>query len=103
MRGAVSGLCLLAAATSAAQAGALVRHLRFFHSARPLALTMHDEGAARLRSDAAPLLGQMEPHYQPRPSGLDRIDPSALRVWGAEIVGEGVKGGAVVSLTWPTD
>jgi hypothetical protein len=40
--------------------------------------------------------------YTSRPSGLDRIDPANMRVFGGEIGGNGVKGGAVVSLTWPT-
>lgn len=100
MRGAVTGLCLLAATANVAQAGALDRHLRLFHSAHSFALTMHDN-APRLRADANPLLGHAEPRYRPRPSGLDRIDPSVMRVWGGEIGGNGVKDGAVVSLTWP--
>ena len=42
-------------------------------------------------------------HYVAQPSGLDRIDPASLRMFGGEIGGNGVKGGAVVSLSWPTD
>jgi len=42
------------------------------------------------------------PRYMARPSGFDRIDPASMRVFGGEIGGNGVKGGAVVSLTWPT-
>jgi hypothetical protein len=33
----------------------------------------------------------------------DRFDPANLRVFGGAIGGNGVKGGAVVSLSWPTE
>jgi hypothetical protein len=41
--------------------------------------------------------------YAGRASGLDRIDPADFEVFGAEIGGNGVQGGAVVSLSWPTE
>ena len=59
-------------------------------------LSRHDLAAE------APPLDTAIPHYLARPSGLDRIDPANMRVLGGEIGGNGVKGGAVVSLTWPT-
>jgi hypothetical protein len=34
---------------------------------------------------------------------LDRIDPASLWIFGGEIGGNGVKGGAVVSLTWSSE
>ena len=33
----------------------------------------------------------------------DRFDPANLKVFGGAIGGNGVKGGAVVSLSWPTE
>jgi len=53
-------------------------------------------------SAGAQLLDTPTPHYVVQPSGLDRVDPANMRVFGGEIGGNGVKGGAVVSLTWPT-
>jgi hypothetical protein len=41
--------------------------------------------------------------YAGHASGLDRIDPADFKVFGAEIGGNGVQGGAVVSLSWPTE
>ena len=41
--------------------------------------------------------------YVGHASGLDRIDPADFKVFGAEIGGNGVQGGAVVSLSWPTE
>lgn len=102
MRGAITGLLLIAVTGCTAKAGVLSRHLLRLHSGHSFTITMHETGAPRFQQEAAPLLSRAEPHYQPQPSGLDRIDPSAMRVWGGEIGGEGVKGGAVVSLTWPT-
>lgn len=99
MRGAIAGLFALAATATDAEAGNLAKHS--LH--RPFVLTMRDNAASPARGDAAPLLGHFEPHYRPQASGLDRIDPSAMQVWGGQIGGEGVKGGAVVSLTWPTE
>ena len=34
---------------------------------------------------------------------VDRFDPANLKVFGGAIGGNGVKGGAVVSLSWPTE
>ena len=49
------------------------------------------------------MLGHTDSHYQARPSGLDRFDPASMRMFGGQVGGNGVKGGAVVSLTWPTE
>jgi hypothetical protein len=51
----------------------------------------------------APILPGSPSHYIARASGLDRIDPADMRVLGGQIGGNGVQGGAVVSLTWPTE
>jgi hypothetical protein len=55
------------------------------------------------RAENAEPAGGASLHYVVQPSGLDRIDPANMRMFGGEIGGNGVKGGAVVSLTWPTD
>ncbi len=58
-------------------------------------------GGAGVR-DPAPLFAAQHGSYVARASGLDRIDPADFRMLGGQIGGNGVKGGAVVSLTWPT-
>lgn len=103
MRGVITGLFVLAAMAVSAHAGDLARHaVHPLHPAHSFVLRLHDERVPAAGRDAAPLLGIADMHYQARPSGLDRIDPSTMRVFGGEIGGEGVKGGAIVSLTWPT-
>ncbi|MBV8798524.1 MAG: hypothetical protein JOY77_11135 [Alphaproteobacteria bacterium] len=52
---------------------------------------------------ATPLLARANAHYAVQASGLDRIDPAAFQLFGGQIGGNGVQGGAVVSLTWPTE
>ena len=99
MRGVIAGAFLLAASAAAAQASDLA--VRQAH-ARLLVLTPKRDGAVFRYRDAPLMLGHTEPHYQARPSGLDRFDPSAMRMFGGQIGGNGVKGGAVVSLTWAT-
>jgi hypothetical protein len=42
-------------------------------------------------------------HYVAHASGLDRIDPASMTLLGGQIGGNGVQGGAVVSLSWPTE
>ena len=60
--------------------------------------------ASDYRADSeAPSFSDSRMRYTAYPSGLDRIDPGTIRVLGGEIGGNGVKGGAVVSLTWPTE
>lgn len=98
MRSIVVGVVLLAASAAGAQAGIPARHL----ANRPFVVTVHGFAAPRLSGDAAPLLGHAAMRYEAQPSGLDRFDPASVRVLGGEIGGNGVKGGAVVSLTWPT-
>lgn len=53
-------------------------------------------------ADETPLLIAAKGRYMARASGFDRIDPGNMQVFGGQIGGNGVKGGAVVSLTWPT-
>src|SRR6185503_14268262 len=52
--------------------------------------------------DAVPLFVAPRGRYVARASGLDRIDPASMTMLGGQIGGNGVQGGAVVSLTWPT-
>jgi len=42
-----------------------------------------------------------ELHYRPDADTLTHFDPTNMRVFGGTVGGNGVKGGAVVSLTWP--
>jgi hypothetical protein len=42
-----------------------------------------------------------ELHYRPDADVLTHFDPTNLKVLGGAVGGNGVKGGAVVSLTWP--
>ena len=51
----------------------------------------------------APTFDERDVGYAGRASGLDRIDPADFKVFGGEIGGNGVQGGAVVSLSWPTE
>ena len=53
-------------------------------------------------TNAAPVFAAPRGGYVARASGLDRIDPSSFTMLGGQIGGNGVQGGAVVSLTWPT-
>jgi hypothetical protein len=55
------------------------------------------------RNAEAPTLATPQIRYLARPSGLDRIDPADLKIFGAQIGGNGVQGGAVVSLSWPAE
>jgi hypothetical protein len=62
-----------------------------------------EQAFARPRMVESPTLDAGQIHYAARVSGLDRIDPADFKVFGAEIGGNGVQGGAVVSLSWPTE
>jgi len=42
-----------------------------------------------------------ELHYRPHAGTLTHFDPTDMKVLGGAVGGNGVKGGAVVSLTWP--
>jgi hypothetical protein len=83
-----------------------LRQQRFFVSeadARPIAPSMlfvHDgPPAAEAPTYAAGV--RFELRYRVETS--DRFDPANLKVFGGAIGGSGVKGGAVVSLSWPTE
>jgi hypothetical protein len=95
-------MTLLAAAPFAAQAAALP--LDVPRTAVLLLTTDHSaEGFERPQTPEAPTLAGPQTHYLVRASGLDRIDPADLKVFGAQIGGSGVQGGAVVSLSWPAE
>lgn len=57
-------------------------------------------GPALMQTDAPDLAAA--PSYTPHGTTLGRFDPSQLRILGGEIGGGGVQGGAIVSLSWPT-
>jgi hypothetical protein len=62
-----------------------------------------EQDFAHPRMAELPTFETRQIHYAARASGLDRIDPADFKVLGAEIGGNGVQGGAVVSLSWPTE
>jgi hypothetical protein len=101
--GAISIIVLSSAVPFAAQAAPLAPRPAgaapvVFASANP------DDFYGRARvADNTPLLPVPGAHYVAHASGLDRIDPGNMTVLGGQIGGNGVKGGAVVSLTWPTE
>jgi hypothetical protein len=83
-----------------------LRQQRFFVSepdARPTAPSMlfvHDGSpAAEAPTYAAGLRFELRYHVE----SSDGFDPTNLKVFGGAIGGNGVKGGAVVSLSWPTE
>ena len=57
-------------------------------------------GPALMQTDAPDLAAA--PRSAVPSSHVGGFDPSQLRIFGGEIGGEGVQGGAVVSLSWPT-
>ncbi|HSC18453.1 MAG TPA: hypothetical protein VLC74_06020 [Rhizomicrobium sp.] len=100
MRTAIFSVIALLAASSAAQSAGISEpntRTASLSEAPSFGLVRGDHAAESQPTDAP------APHYRVQPSGLDRIDPANMRVFGGEIGGNGVKGGAVVSLTWPTD
>ena len=98
----VCAAVLLALPAFAAQAQSLDPDETEFTSS--LAASTGSDGLiTHVRADNAGPAAGASLHYVAQPSGLDRINPGNMRVFGGEIGGNGVKGGAVVSLTWPTD
>ncbi|MBV9570348.1 MAG: hypothetical protein JO056_03815 [Alphaproteobacteria bacterium] len=57
-------------------------------------------GPALMQTDASDLASA--PRLTAPSSNIGGFDPSQMRIFGGEIGGEGVQGGAVVSLSWPT-
>ena len=100
MRTAIFFTIALLAVPSAAQSGGISEpntRTASLSGGPSFGLVSGDHGGAEPQP-----LDASAPHYRVQPSGLDRIDPANMRVFGGEIGGNGVKGGAVVSLTWPT-
>jgi len=98
----ILAITLLAMAPFAAQAAALPPDAS---STAALLLTSDRsaEDFERPSNAEAPILAGPQTRYLARASGLDRIDPADLKIFGAQIGGNGVQGGGVVSLSWPTE
>lgn len=112
MRTILVGVCLSAALDAAMPACAFVagdwaqpERLSLFSQpdSRPTApslLFAHDAPpAAEAPTYAAGMRFELRYHLE----SDDGFDPTNLKVFGGAIGGSGVKGGAVVSLSWPTE
>jgi hypothetical protein len=98
----ISIAVLLSAGPLAAQAAALSQDIP-----RPALLIVTPDRAGqefgRPTTAEVPTMDVRQIHYAAHASGLDRIDPADMKIFGGQIGGNGVRGGAVVSLSWPTE
>jgi hypothetical protein len=94
----IPAMTLLAVTSFAAQAAALS-----LDAPRSAMLLRTPDDFNGPKNVEAPILAGPQTHYLVRASGLDRIDPADFKIFGAQIGGNGVQGGAVVSLSWPAE